>query len=270
MAPFMVPRGVKDQTMPEPRIAVLLPCYNEEAAIRSVVSRFRRVLPGATVYVYDNASSDRTGEEAAAAGALVRHEQRRGKGYVVRRMFADIEADIYVLADGDDTYDADSAPKMIALLVDQNLDMVVGTRMDSGARESGDPFPGARVHAGPHHHVQVLVHEQRDHLRRAVGVVGAVAVGQDVDIGLDVGEHAAHHVPLAAPLFVADKGAGGGGLFARTVAGGVVVDIDRRPGKHRAEPRNHRSDGGFFVVAGQQDGDFRLWHCLVFNPPGAP
>ncbi len=137
----MVPRGMP---MKNPKIAVLLPCYNEEAAIRSVVSDFRRVLPGATVYVYDNASDDRTSEEAAAAGALVRHEQRRGKGYVVRRMFADIEADVYVLADGDGTYDADSAPKMIARLVEQNLDMVVGTRMDAGARESGDPFPGAR------------------------------------------------------------------------------------------------------------------------------
>ncbi len=130
--------------MQKPNIAVLLPCYNEEAAIRSVVSGFRKALPEATVYVYDNASSDRTGEEAAAAGARVRHEQRRGKGFVVRRMFADIEADVYVLADGDGTYDADSAPKMIALLVDQNLDMVVGTRMGAGPRESGDPFPPGR------------------------------------------------------------------------------------------------------------------------------
>ena len=110
------------------RIAVLLPCFNEEAAIGATVAGFRQALPGATVYVYDNNSTDRTGEVAAAAGAVVRSESQQGKGRVVRRMFADIEADVYVMADGDLTYDAMAAPAMIELLLSQQLDMVVGTR----------------------------------------------------------------------------------------------------------------------------------------------
>lgn len=111
-----------------PRIAVLLPCYNEEAAIAQVVRDFREALPQAVIYVYDNASSDRTGEVAAAAGAQVVRESLRGKGNVVRRMFADIEADIYVLADGDDTYDAAAAPRLIETLCRDQLDMVNAAR----------------------------------------------------------------------------------------------------------------------------------------------
>src|SRR5271163_4023090 len=107
-----------------PSIAVLIPCYNEEAAIPKVVADFRRVLPEAKIYVYDNNSKDRTVEVALAAGAIVRTETLQGKGNVVRRMFADIEADIYVLIDGDDTYDVASAPKMIRALLDGPLDMV--------------------------------------------------------------------------------------------------------------------------------------------------
>lgn len=110
-------------------IAVLIPCYNEEVAIAKVVADFRRVLPQATIYVYDNNSSDRTVELAKAAGAIVRSEPLQGKGNVVRRMFADIEADIYVLVDGDDTYDAASAPKMIQALQSNSLDMVNGARV---------------------------------------------------------------------------------------------------------------------------------------------
>ena len=109
-----------------PRVAVLLPCYNEEAAIRQTVEDFRAELPDATVYVYDNNSKDRTKEFAAAAGAVVRSERQQGKGAVVRRMFSDVDADIYVMADGDATYEAAAAPKMIAMLVEENLDMVVG------------------------------------------------------------------------------------------------------------------------------------------------
>ncbi|USI73209.1 glycosyltransferase family 2 protein [Sphingomonas morindae] len=111
-----------------PRIAVLLPCYNEEAAIGQTVAAFRVALPGATVYVYDNNSTDRTIDYARAAGAVVRSERMQGKGRVVRRMFADVDADIYVLADGDATYDAAAAPGMIALLAGEQLDMVVGAR----------------------------------------------------------------------------------------------------------------------------------------------
>lgn len=114
---------------PAPRIAVLVPCYNEEVAIPRVVAAFRNALPEATVFVYDNNSRDRTREAALAAGAVVRTERLQGKGHVVRRMLADIEADVYVLVDGDDTYDAAAAPEMIRLLLEERLDMVTGTRI---------------------------------------------------------------------------------------------------------------------------------------------
>ncbi|MBN8815019.1 MAG: glycosyltransferase [Sphingomonas sp.] len=117
----------------EPRIAVLLPCYNEEAAIAQTVAGFRAALPGAAIYVYDNNSSDRTVEVAREAGAIVRTERMQGKGNVVRRMFADVDADIYVMADGDATYDAEAAPAMIARLSGEQLDMVVGTRVHEAA-----------------------------------------------------------------------------------------------------------------------------------------
>lgn len=110
------------------RIAVLLPCYNEEAAIEQTVAGFRAALPDAAIYVYDNNSTDRTSEVAAAAGAIVRGERMQGKGNVVRRMFADIEADVYVMADGDATYDAAAAPILIQRLLEEQLDMVVGAR----------------------------------------------------------------------------------------------------------------------------------------------
>jgi glycosyltransferase involved in cell wall biosynthesis len=111
-------------------VAVLVPCYNEERAIAKVVGDFRAALPDATIYVYDNNSTDRTVETAAKAGAVVRRETHQGKGRVVRRMFNDIEADIYLLVDGDATYDAPSAPTMIAKLIEERLDMVVGSRVD--------------------------------------------------------------------------------------------------------------------------------------------
>jgi glycosyltransferase involved in cell wall biosynthesis len=112
-----------------PRIAVLLPCYNEEAAIAQTVAGFKAALPGAMIYVYDNNSRDRTVEVARAAGAVVRTERMQGKGNVVRRMFADVDADIYVMADGDATYDAASAPALVDRLLDEQLDMVVGARV---------------------------------------------------------------------------------------------------------------------------------------------
>lgn len=111
-----------------PRVAVLLPCYNEEAAIGQTIAGFRAALPDAAIYVYDNNSADRTREVASAAGAIVRAERMQGKGHVVRRMFADIEADIYVMADGDATYDAAAAPELVRRLLDEQLDMVVGAR----------------------------------------------------------------------------------------------------------------------------------------------
>jgi glycosyltransferase involved in cell wall biosynthesis len=111
-------------------VAVLVPCRNEEHAIAKVVADFRAALPNATVYVYDNNSTDRTIEVATKAGAVVRAEAHQGKGHVVRRMFSDIEAEVYVLVDGDATYDAFSAPTMINMLIQEQLDMVVATRVD--------------------------------------------------------------------------------------------------------------------------------------------
>jgi glycosyltransferase involved in cell wall biosynthesis len=113
------------------RIAVLIPCYNEAPTIATVVRDFCTALPGAVVYVFDNNSTDGSPDAARAAGADVRRVAAQGKGYVVRRMFADIEADIYLLVDGDATYHAPSAPEMIARLTDERLDMVVGARVDS-------------------------------------------------------------------------------------------------------------------------------------------
>ena len=132
-----------------PKIAVLLPCYNEEAAIAATVAGFRAALPNATVYVYDNNSRDRTKEAAAAAGAIVRSERQQGKGHVVRRMFADIDADVYIMADGDLTYDPAAAPAMVGMLLGEQLDMVVGTRRHEakGAYRGGHVL-GNRVFTG--------------------------------------------------------------------------------------------------------------------------
>ncbi|WP_415880590.1 glycosyltransferase [Methylomonas sp. TEB] len=124
------------------KIAVLLPCYNEGLSIRKVVDDFRKELPDATVYVYDNRSSDNTIAEATLAGAVVRSEQWPGKGNVVRRMFSDVDADIYIMADGDGTYDSKVAGQMIQRLVDEHLDMVVGTRRNvfENAHRAGHGF----------------------------------------------------------------------------------------------------------------------------------
>ena len=116
-----------------PSVAVLVPCFNEEAGIGAVVADFRTALPGATIHVYDNNSTDRTMLAARAAGAVVRRERLQGKGHVVRRMFADVDADIFVLVDGDGTYDAAAAPAMLKLLLDGQLDMVTAARIPTEA-----------------------------------------------------------------------------------------------------------------------------------------
>jgi len=121
------------------KIAVLVPCYNEEAAIATVVEDFRAALPGATIYVYDNNSKDQTAARAREAGAVVRNESRQGKGNVVRRMFADIEADIYVLVDGDATYDAGASPRMISAMLAQGADLLTARRIHT---EAGAYRPG--------------------------------------------------------------------------------------------------------------------------------
>jgi glycosyltransferase involved in cell wall biosynthesis len=134
-----VPTSTSGTRLPDGlSIAVLLPCQNEEHAIAEVISDFREVLPTASIYVYDNASTDRTADRASAAGAIVRREPRLGKGNVVCRMFADIDADVYVMADGDRTYDPAAAPEMVRLMIAETLDMVVGCRRaEDGAYPRG-------------------------------------------------------------------------------------------------------------------------------------
>lgn len=131
------------------RVAVLIPCYNEEATIESVVRDFSAALPDAAIYVYDNNSTDRTTTVAERAGAVVRQERLHGKGNVVCRMFADIDADVYVLVDGDDTYDSASAPRMVERLLAERLDMLSGVRLalDSSAYRPGHQF-GNRMLSG--------------------------------------------------------------------------------------------------------------------------
>lgn len=113
----------------DPSVAVLIPCFNEEITVGSVVQSFRSTLPSAAIYVYDNNSTDRTVDVARSAGAIVRSEGLQGKGHVVRRMFGDVDADVYVLVDGDNTYDAAAAPQLIEMMVAQSLDMVTGCRV---------------------------------------------------------------------------------------------------------------------------------------------
>ena len=123
------------------KIAVLIPCYNESQTIEKVVTDFKRALPDAVIYVYDNNSTDNTAKIAAAAGAVVRHEYQQGKGNVIRRMFRDIDAECYLMVDGDDTYPAEFAPEMAAKVLERNVDMVVGDRLSSTYfQENKRPF----------------------------------------------------------------------------------------------------------------------------------
>jgi hypothetical protein len=183
------------------RIAVLVPCYDEEAAIGAVVAGFRAALPEATIYVYDNNSSDGTAERARAAGATVRREVRQGKGHVVRRMFADIEADLYVLVDGDATYDAGSARGMIARLVDECLDMVVGTRVDAGAsafrrgHRTGNRVLGAFVTAVFGRSVGDMLSGYRVLSRRFVKSFPVLSRGFEIETELTV-----HALELGLPV----------------------------------------------------------------------
>jgi len=180
---------------------VLLPCYNEAAAIVRVVADFRAALPEATIHVYDNNSTDGTAEVARAAGAVVRHEPLQGKGHVVRRMFADIDADIYVLADGDATYHAASAPEMIGLLRAQRLDMVNGARKAEAAESyrRGHRF-GNRLLTGLvarifGDRIGDMLSGYRVFSRRFVKSFPAFAGGFDIETELTV-----HALALAMPV----------------------------------------------------------------------
>lgn len=183
------------------RVAVLVPCYNEDAAVGTVVRDFRAALPGAAIYVYDNNSRDRTVEVARAAGAIVRGEPLQGKGNVVRRMFADIEADVYVLVDGDATYHAASAPTMIDRLVRERLDMVVGCRMDSeqaayraGHRLGNALFTGSVARLFGNRFTDILS-GYRVFSRRFVKSFPALAKGFEIETELTV-----HALELRMPI----------------------------------------------------------------------
>ncbi len=185
-----------------PAIAVLVPCYNEEVTISTVVADFRRALPDATIYVYDNNSTDRTSEMARAAGAVVRSEPLQGKGNVVRRMFADIEAEVYLLVDGDATYDAASAPEMIRRLVDNRLDMVNGARVTEvrAAYRPGHRF-GNRLLTGLvawtfGNGLTDMLSGYRVFSRRYVKSFPSLAVGFEIETELTI--HALHlRMPIA-------------------------------------------------------------------------
>jgi len=182
-------------------VAVLVPCLNESAAISKVVGDFRRNLPGATIFVYDNGSTDDTVERARRAGAVTRIEPLRGKGNVVRRMFADVEADVFVLVDGDDTYDATAAPKLVDLLLRNSLDMVNGSRV-STAQEAYRPGHrlGNRVLTGMvatffGNRLQDLLSGYRVFSRRFVKSFPALASGFEIETELSV-----HALQLRMPL----------------------------------------------------------------------
>ncbi len=185
------------------RIAVLIPCYNEEVTISKVIRDFRACLPDASIYVYDNNSSDGTAAVARASGALVRRETMQGKGNVVRRMFADIEADAYVLVDGDDTYDAADAAPMVQMLVDEQLDMVTGARVTDikAAYRTGHRFGNALLTGMVRrifgNRVSDMLSGYRVFSRRFVKTFPALASGFEteteftvhaLDLGMPVGE----------------------------------------------------------------------------------
>ena len=185
----------------ELQIAVLIPCFNEAACIAEVVAGFRRVMPGAVIYVYDNNSADGTADTARAAGAIVRHEPRQGKGNVIRRMFADIEADVYVLVDGDGTYDAGSAPGLVDLLLEDELDMVNAAREEQSeaAYRRGHRF-GNRLLTGIVMHIfgrqlTDMLSGYRVLSRRFVKSFPALSVGFETETELTV-----HALELRMPI----------------------------------------------------------------------
>ena len=124
------------------KIAVLIPCYNEEKTVAKVIHDFQKSLPDAVIYVYDNNSTDRTVQIAEEAGAIVRHEYKQGKGNVIRRMFREVDAECYIMTDGDDTYPAENAAEMCRLVLEKHADMVVGDRLSSTYFTENNGYPG--------------------------------------------------------------------------------------------------------------------------------
>ena len=183
------------------RVAVLIPCYNEAVAIPKVVADFRAALPSAVIFVYDNNSSDGTAEAARGAGATVRREPLQGKGNVIRRMFADVEADAYFIVDGDDTYDARSANAMLRLLLEQGLDMVNGARVtDTDAAYRRGHRLGNRVLTGIvqsifGNRVTDMLSGYRVFSRRFVKSFPALAVGFETETELTI-----HALELKMPI----------------------------------------------------------------------
>ncbi len=197
-------RAMSERTI-DTRIAVLIPCYNEELTIPKVIRDFRQGLPKSVIYVYDNNSRDRTCDVAQRAGAVVGFENMQGKGNVIRRMFADIEADIYVIVDGDDTYDAAAAPKLVSLLRDNHLDMVNARRVsDAGnAYRAGHRF-GNRLLSGMIHVIfgdrcRDVLSGYRVLSRRFVKSFPALAQGFDIEAELTI-----HALELNMPIMEVD------------------------------------------------------------------
>ncbi len=187
--------------MSAPRIAVLIPCHNEEVAIPRVVAAFRTALPDAAIHVYDNNSNDNTVAAARSAGARIGYEARQGKGHVVRRMFADVESDVYVLVDGDDTYDAAASPEMVALLLDRRLDMVTAVRVSDAAaayrpgHRAGNTLLTGLVGHLFGAHVPDMLSGYRVFSRRFVKSFPALSAGFETETELTV-----HALQLALPV----------------------------------------------------------------------
>ena len=187
------------------RIAVLIPCYNEELTIPDVVRDFRQALPEAVIYVYDNNSRDRTCDVAQTAGAVVGFENMQGKGNVIRRMFADIEADIYVIVDGDDTYDAAAATRLVSMLRDNQLDMVIARRV-SGVRNAyraghrfGNKLLSGIIHVIFGDRCRDILSGYRVLSRRFVKSFPALAQGFDIEAELTI-----HALELNMPIMEVD------------------------------------------------------------------
>ncbi len=212
----------------QPRVAVLIPCYNEQSTIAQVIRDFRHALPESEIYVYDNNSSDGTAEVARAAGAIIRREFYQGKGNVVRRMFADVVADVYVMVDGDGTYDATAAPMLVQKLIDDHLDMVCGARRstDTKAFRRGHSF-GNRLLTGLvrlafGHGFRDMLTGYRVFSRRFVKSFSAVSRGFEIETELTV-----HALQMRLPAAEVDTRYGvrpeGSRSKLNTIRDGIVI-----------------------------------------------